>query len=342
MGTGFATKGGKGAAKAMVSKEAWLESLPSDELTGPELELRQALLDWAATSSRRTGKGKGGSAAPLLAEAMQDSRVSKIRAALLPLNVPLQDWVEARIGGEIELLPRQKGHVEVHLRTEMEPEGKDEVQDPRAVLDSLPEDALTEQELELRKQVLQLASKSAPLTVQQVSQHPAVLKAKRAFLPDEIQLREWIDRRIGGEVEVHEDGRVHAHTQESLPAGEANNGLENFFQSLPPESFTNAEEDLRDAIVGFISNCASKDPPALAKVMQDSGVRRCRAEVLPQRSGVSLKDWIERRLGGELEVLQNESGTWTVGILGDSEPTKRQFQASQQWEPPGKVRRFGT
>eukprot|EP00913_Durusdinium_trenchii_P030056 g28165.t1 len=110
---------GKGAAKGKPqSKESWLDSLPQNELTGEEVDLRQALLDWLKQSSQRRSAGKGKWAAPLMGEVMNDPRIAQCRAALLPPNVSLKDWIEARVGGEIELKNNVRGQVEVMLAGE--------------------------------------------------------------------------------------------------------------------------------------------------------------------------------------------------------------------------------
>ena len=67
--------------------------------------------------------------------------------------------------------------------------------------------------------------------------------------------------------------------------------------------------------------------------MLDNEVRRCKQEVLPKGNVVSLKEWIERRLGGELEITRGASGNLIIGIRGDLEPTKR--EAAEDWEQAG-------
>jgi len=367
-------KGGKGKgapSPVMESKEKWLERLPSHELTGDEVQLRQALLDWLDVWARRpTGRGLKG-AAPLIGDAMTDPRISQHRTRLLPANVSLKDWIEARIGGEVELRENQRGQMEV-LR------GGETNQDPNGILDSLPEDALNDQELELRQVVLGLI-KSTPQRLQQLSQNPAVVAAKRKFLPDEVTLTEWIDRRIGAEVEVTPENWVRSRNAEDEEAETApvqggkggwkgagkdqskdhskgpkgKNGTkggskadsadsraiaEKFFQSLPDMSFTEAEETLRDSILCFLENWTEEEAPSLSKAMLDPDVRRCKLDVLPKGNVVSLKEWIERRLMGELEIVRGDNGSLVISICGDAEPSKR--QAANEWEQsPGKMPR---
>ncbi|CAE6962148.1 unnamed protein product, partial [Symbiodinium sp. CCMP2456] len=297
-GTGFTAKGAKGGGKPPpppLSKEAFLQSLPADELTGDEVALREALLYWIETWRPGSGKGKGGSAAPLVSDVAVNPQILKLRQKLLPTTVTLQEWVEARIGGEIEIRSNQKGHLEMLLRSPAEGAEPEPAQDASAILDELPQDALTEEELELREKVLELVS-SSPMPLRHVSHTPKVLTLKRKFLPDEVPLRDWIDRRIGAEVEVTEDEQVRSRNaaeeeepppEESPPRtphpgfrspdsgnmakgkgkgkpgkAKAQNGdipqdhqrtTESFFQSLPVEYLTDGEEELRDAILTFIT-----------------------------------------------------------------------------------------
>ncbi|CAJ1394081.1 unnamed protein product [Effrenium voratum] len=371
---GAVGKGGKGVAKGakgpVPSKEQWLEALPQDELTGEELALRQSVLDWLDVWSKRPGKGKG--AAPLIGDVVNDPRVGFCRSALLPQNVSLKDWIEARIGGEVELKTNQRGQVEVHRSGASSGTAPP---DASTILDQLPEEALSDEEVALRQAVLNLLSRGG-CNIFAMNGHPAVLSAKRRFLPDEVPLRDWIDRRIGGEVEVTAKDWVCKRSEEepaknpaahgtgaagapAAPAGKGNGKFEpkgkvdapprvgvdstrmiadNFFKSLPADSFTPAEDMLRDSILAFLENWTEEEAPTLAKAMLDAMVRQCKANVLPKGNVVSLKEWIERRLGGELEIVRNEKGNLVIGIRGDPEPAKR--GASQDWDQgPGKAAR---
>lgn len=334
--------------------------------------MREALLYWIDTWRPGSGKGKGGSAAPLVQDVALNPQILKLRQKLLPTTVTLQEWVEARIGGEIEIRSNQKGHLEMLLRSPAEGAEPEPAQDASAILDELPQDALTEEELELREKVLELVA-SSPMPLRHVSHTPKVMAVKRKFLPDEVPLRDWIDRRIGGEVEVTEDEQVRSRNaaEEEEPPPEASpprnmakgkgkgkpgkdkahNGdtpdhrtTESFFQSLPAESLTDGEEELRDAVLTFITErWTGEDRSPLAKVMLDPDVKRCRAQALPH--SLPLKEWLERRLGGELEILQNAKGTLLLGIRGDPEPepTKRSLDEAAEWETgPGKARRLGS
>eukprot|EP00746_Dinoflagellata_sp_MGD_P035152 gnl/MRDRNA2_/MRDRNA2_18401_c0_seq1.p1 gnl/MRDRNA2_/MRDRNA2_18401_c0~~gnl/MRDRNA2_/MRDRNA2_18401_c0_seq1.p1 ORF type:complete len:678 (+),score=141.41 gnl/MRDRNA2_/MRDRNA2_18401_c0_seq1:103-2136(+) len=68
---------------------------------------------------------------------------------------------------------------------------------------TLPEDDFTDEELSLRQAVLDVLHKIGPaVLITQVSQDPAVKRAKESFLRNGVPLSQWVDRRIGGEVEL--------------------------------------------------------------------------------------------------------------------------------------------
>ena len=73
-----------------------------------------------------------------------------------------------------------------------------EAREAAAFLDTLPVEALNEEELELRQAVLGAVS-SWPCTLTQLAQQGAVAAAAGRLLPEGVALKEWIDRRIGGE-----------------------------------------------------------------------------------------------------------------------------------------------
>jgi len=106
---------------------------------------------------------------------------------------------------------------------------------------------------------------------------------------------------------------------------------EQFFASLPEDSFTPEEEDLRDTLLAFLGMWTSNDPPSLSDAGGDPEIRRARPAVLPKGCQVSLKDWIERRIGGEIELAMDHrsSGQWLFGLRGslDVPPAQGRGQA---------------
>ncbi|CAE8689401.1 unnamed protein product, partial [Polarella glacialis] len=203
-------------------------------------------------------------------------------------------------------------------------------------------------ELNLREAVMNFlhrrkSSAAAPL-LSDLSKDPNVSRARETLLPSEVPLRDWLDRRIGGEVELkREKGgnflvQLRASVTSSVPAAPASSGSskgkgktgnghvsveslqkirEEFFRNLPDDSFTSEEEALRDSLLSFLENWTGESLPMLSRASVDPVVRKCRTAALPQGNAVSLKDWIERRLGGELQAVKDEKGLIVLGIAGD-------------------------
>merc|ERR1719357_2454038 len=89
-------------------------------------------------------------------------------------------------------------------------------------------------------------------------------------------------------------------------------GREAFFAGLPKDDFTPDEERLREALLDFLYKWKERgvgkgEPPSLSHAGGDADVRASRAAVLPPGTPVSLKDWIEHRMGGEIEMTRSES-----------------------------------
>merc|ERR1740138_1036345 len=92
---------------------------------------------------------------------------------------------------------------------------------------------------------------------------------------------------------------------------------EDFFDSLPTDSFTEDEEALRDALLTFLETWQEGEPPTLSNAGSDAAVRSNRVKVLPKGTPVSLKDWIDRRMGGEIEMQPDPGGQMRFGIRGE-------------------------
>jgi len=337
------------------SKEKWLQNLPAEELGGVEVALRQAVMDFLAAWPQRRPSNKPPGSLPNVGEAAADPEVNRCRAALLPSNVPLRDWIDNRIGGEIEIRTDKNGMGLMMLRGQ----GPAPENQGANFLDSLPEDALTDQELGLRQAVLDLVAKGLQ-PIGQLGKNPAVVAARR-FLPAEIQIKAWLEKRIGGEVEIVQDrgfsciqlrGATPPSKGASAGKGSGKKGakgangdggaavVQEFWKSLPSDSFTDGEEALRDAILCFMENWTEEELPALSKAMLDNDVRRCKGDVLPKTNAVTLKDWIERRLSGELEILRNAQGTLVIGIRAEAPDVKRERDEDDEENGTGKKQRM--
>merc|ERR1712224_890108 len=83
-----------------------------------------------------------------------------------------------------------------------------------------------------------------------------------------------------------------------------------FFSSLPEDAFTEAEETLRQAIFDYLGSWTGSDLPLFHKMCESQGVREAKYACLP--SGVTMKQWCERRIGAELELVVIAGGNINV------------------------------
>merc|ERR1712113_387272 len=72
---------------------------------------------------------------------------------------------------------------------------------------------------------------------------------------------------------------------------------------LPEGDFTPEEDQLRDALLVFIEGWTGVDPPTLSNAGSVPEVQEARAALLPKGCGVSLREWIDHRIGGEVETM---------------------------------------
>merc|ERR1712100_688612 len=88
------------------------------------------------------------------------------------------------------------------------------------------------------------------------------------------------------------------------------------FDDLPEDGFTPDEEKMREALFDFIERWRD-GTPSLSDAGADEGIKRARMALLPKELGISLKDWIERRVGGEIDTLRaDDSGQTFIGFAG--------------------------
>mmetsp|Transcript_109402 Transcript_109402/g.172455 ORF Transcript_109402/g.172455 Transcript_109402/m.172455 type:complete len:574 (+) Transcript_109402:66-1787(+) len=324
------------------ARNSFFESLPEGAFKQEEETLRFALFDFLAMWRSKE--------LATLEHAMQNADVAKAQAALLPSEVELREWIEYRIGGEMELKETGNGSLAINLLpparavvTErfkaMEAKKKEEAKKKAAANEerarpmsqaarqaffaTLPEDELKQEELKLRQVLLDVVNASQrPISMSEITAKPLVKEASSHLLPPGLPLEDWIEERIGGEVDVRkEQGRAGQavflasmslapeasltppppRAEEVSPA-ELERRREAFFNKLPADSFAPAEERLREAILGFLDNWKGTGPPLLSQANE---------ELLPifQKlgKGATLQEWIDKRIGGEVETREHGS-----------------------------------
>merc|ERR1719487_522243 len=74
---------------------------------------------------------------------------------------------------------------------------------------------------------------------------------------------------------------------------------DDFFMSLPGDALSWEEQRLRDCIFNFLAT-STVEQPHISKAGSDKEVQAARLALLPK--GVGLKEWVERRIGGEIEL----------------------------------------
>merc|ERR1711924_533547 len=81
---------------------------------------------------------------------------------------------------------------------------------------------------------------------------------------------------------------------------------EKWFANLPDE-FTGTEVALRESIVEFLDTWNGDTPPTLSIVGSLEVVKKARIDCLPKY--VSLRDWVDLRVGGEIEIVPSDHST---------------------------------
>eukprot|EP00927_Polykrikos_kofoidii_P022506 TRINITY_DN2097_c0_g1_i1.p1 TRINITY_DN2097_c0_g1~~TRINITY_DN2097_c0_g1_i1.p1 ORF type:complete len:873 (-),score=208.64 TRINITY_DN2097_c0_g1_i1:47-2665(-) len=368
----------KGIVKAGVvasaeACEAVLAKFPESELLETELEMRAALLEFL----NRWDKSRGSpTVADALENADLRRRQEKFLPKRL-LPTILESWIERRIGGEVEIFTAPDGRVLIGLLGAFadgvkgvakkggkdkggseKGGGKDAGKNPKGkggretenFFTSLPADELLETEVALRQALLDYFAEhagEATILLTTAIKDPAIAQARSALLPADVPLRLWIEERIGADVEVHRDenGRytlvnpaMAKQDRREEAAADRERRRESFFETLPPDGFLPEEEALRQALLDFVNNYRYDWAPSLGEAGGDSEVRRCKASLLPKGSPASLKEWIERRVGGEIATMPdpNDRSTMLIGLAGELETLATRTRGDIHGEGKGK------
>mmetsp|Transcript_15277 Transcript_15277/g.41854 ORF Transcript_15277/g.41854 Transcript_15277/m.41854 type:complete len:593 (-) Transcript_15277:150-1928(-) len=330
-----------------ISRESFFSNLPLDELLPLEIDLRQSLLDfmqrWRQQHQRPEGQP---TPSPPLSSAARDTTIVRLRSALLPPKVSFKDWVEHRIGREVELrLDAHGRQYELALvpgtlaavtavpgagggasgsataDTSAGVLGR-AVSASDSFLNSLPPEEITELESNLRTALLGflMASGDIPVLVTEAMKDEGILVCQKAFLPPDVPLVAWIESRVGGEVEVFKSstGVITMKTQIVPAAGDAKVEKKNqpFFETLPTDEFTLEEEWLRKAVLGFLSSWDKPERATLSNALKSVHVELAWKALLGNHTPVPFQDWIDRRIGGEVEMRRTAGDQWELALSG--------------------------
>jgi len=320
--------------------------------------------------------------------------VCRAASNFLPKNIPMKEWIEHRIGGEIEIQPGRNGEQVIVLTDKSHMTNYVQVRRNKAMaaaaalghhvggrvasqcptspgrppaspmpptalppqvanvskeqfFNSLPNGTLLPKELALREAILSWyhrwmqnrptnRARNFP-TLSDIGGDHDVKLAKQELLPPKVRLADWIERRIGGEVVLRalRDGlhEIYLRSEGSPPTvppdgppeppdpvvvrnlpPPADPAKEEFFGSLPTDEFSPAEESVREALLNFLEAWSGPNPPNIADASADDTVAACRRDLLPKGCGVSLKEWMDRRIGGEIETRAGPNGQWVFQL----------------------------
>ena len=87
-----------------------------------------------------------------------------------------------------------------------------------------------------------------------------------------------------------------------------------FFAMLQQETITDV--NLRYSIVDFLARWEAPDMPTYQELLADSAVAQEATELLPK--DVPLWQWIGRRLHGKAELIEKDTGLWTLHLPPES------------------------
>lgn len=363
----LARSGSDPLPKEDLRKSDFLLNLPVDGFTEAEEALRNALFDFLATWK-----------SPELATLThlgQCPTVAKAKAALLPPGITLRQWIEHRIGGEIELREDAKKQHVIHLLeparnivtaryAEIEREARARLHDGElareSFFSSLPQHELLPGEADLRHALISFHKawpanargkdpKWPPLSV--AGSSAEVHRAKQALLPKGVSLNSWIEYRIGAEITTRAGSDkqmeycvIESDAQREQRMAQIQESKDDFFKSLPADGFTQEEEALRETVLGFLDQWRGPGAAAMSSLGSCPSVVKAKSFVLPKPKShtggpaVSLKEWIERRIGGEVEIWKSDSaGETFVCLQGQrAELQEGSDSSKKRKEPEGK------
>mmetsp|Transcript_54088 Transcript_54088/g.112293 ORF Transcript_54088/g.112293 Transcript_54088/m.112293 type:complete len:456 (-) Transcript_54088:20-1387(-) len=190
-----------------------------------------------------------------------------------------------------------------------DPPQEDRREKQDAFFDSLPQDHLTNPELDLRDLLVEALKGKEIAKLSPIASDREFCRRKAMLeWPRGIRLTAWIENRIGAEVEVvhgafgSEVGvRLLDHAHGAVGMEEDS---EAFLSSLPPDDFTQEENTLREKLFEAWRDLTSSDQRevSLLYLAEHPKVKRALG-FLPAKM---LRTWIEARLGAEMQLTEND------------------------------------
>jgi len=328
----------KGAGKSM---DAFFKRLPNDNFGAAEVALRESLFEFLA--------GWKSQQLATLNDLSNFPGVKKNQSAFLPPEITMSDWIERRIGGEVELHNPRGDSANPNPIIRLTEEGKRLVKEKyqkmvssfegkgpsatatatdaplhvtkEAWFASLPADELLPEELELRQALVDAVAnwnKKTPLPgnpgmaprLEDLYTDVNVRK-HRSFIPPRMKMRNWIEKRVGGELLLKKMGNVErlflaGEEADAEPPQKAETADE-FLATLPTDSLSDAEIDLRAAIMEQLDGKQAQLLTDISNAFrQNPDFARRQKTLLPQH--VPLQKWVNNRIGGEVEICKDNTG----------------------------------
>lgn len=195
---------------------------------------------------------------------------------------------------------------------------------------SLPTDSFTEEEEDLRAALQVVLSETGNVRLSIAAQRDEVRAAKQNLnMPQGVGLGQWLTQRAGDDFALVTDPNVGekllcmAGSEHQVETGD--DALEDFFASLPDDTFTQDEAVLREQVLLTLRRLGGRARfSMLTRGQQSQDVQRARHALLPK--GAPLKSWIVRRLDSEVSVEAEEQGGYSAFLL----PAGRSAAASLQ------------
>lgn len=181
--------------------------------------LSMAVAKWLSRRHEKRRAGSGQAPPQISGPLSALWKVPKVMAVFHHIQPPitsLGDWIAANMEGDVDLVPKGSETMLVRrspsLRDDDEQGQRAEqrAEEQRQFFDTLPEDYLTEEELNLRDGLLSYlnARDTDEPTSLSVACQPggtvrnAIAFAKMVLLPRQVPIQDWISNRIGQDIEL--------------------------------------------------------------------------------------------------------------------------------------------
>lgn len=256
------------------SLEDFYASLPENEFTEEEEWLREQML---SALKRFNGKAR----LSQLTRGEQARDLQQARAAVLPKGAPFVGWLERRLGGEVSIETEQGGG---------------------AVAALLPAG---------RSAATTLAKQQGKGNRAEVPPARELLRPQQPRMPPALEDPKWRQRnrrQADDEPELVPEEQEAKREQAKL---DRERRAQEFFDTLPAEQLSDEEQSLREALFASLEKVAgsqgrNNEEVRLSKVCQEEIVRQAKAALLP--SEVTVANWIELRIGGEIVLGKDATG----------------------------------